>query len=296
MKKILIISLFLYLGFFFGGQCLGASKKDDVSAFTTSHPISNGFVFIEGQYIEAPYVVSRKGLTACVNDRVIADYAPLIKGMLSVPKKFKYDRPVIPPDLSTNAGPNDPGFKDYMSKLQSHLISIESKNLADEMVKDLKGLPCVEDVVPLSNHGVVAITFKNGEVENARLVPFGRKPAITPDTVVEHVSRACQNYVERLEKGDFYSFSNGGSRIHTFSAGTAKKAMPNIVKVLRSSQDDEEKAEELASMLGMSEIPKEQTHTFIQNIAPSKQLDERAKALCKGDEKSVRLRAPSQTK
>lgn len=249
--------------------------------FTTSSPISNGFVFIEGQYVGAPYVVSRKNLTICINDKIIADYAPLIKGMSSAPKKYIHDRPAVPIGISTNAGSGDPIVKEYLSQLMSHLVSNQYGDaIANEMENGLKMLPCIKNITrDTNNPNRAIIDYKNGETSTMRLAPLSRKPAITPDTVVDHVSQACRRYVKRLEKGDLYSFSNGGSRIHTFGAGTAKEVMPDVVKVLCSSLDDEAKAKQLAGMLGMADVPKEESSAFVQNLDPSKQLGERVKAL-----------------
>ena len=72
--------LILGLSFSLANQSLGESKNVDEPAFTNSQPISSGFVFVEGQYVESPYVVSLVGLKICINNRVIADYSHIEKG------------------------------------------------------------------------------------------------------------------------------------------------------------------------------------------------------------------------
>jgi hypothetical protein len=193
--------------------------------------------------------------------------------MSSAPKKYIHDRPAVPIGISTNAGSGDPIVKEYLSQLMSHLVSNQYGDaIANEMENGLKMLPCIKNVTrDTNNPNRAIIDYKNGETSTMRLAPLSRKPAITPDTVVDHVSQACRRYVKRLEKGDLYSFSNGGSRIHTFGAGTAKEVMPDVVKVLCSSLDDEAKAKQLAGMLGMADVPKEESSAFVQNLDPSKQ-------------------------
>jgi hypothetical protein len=193
-------------------------------------------------------------------------------------------RPTLPAEVATNSSPYDEGVKKYMIRMQTYLSSHYKRNeIADEMGKAYRELPCVKDVHRNADKTSATVTYTDGNVIDENLIPLTRKPAITPANAVEYVSRSCQNYVDRLEKGDFYSFSHGGSRIHTFGAGTAKDVMPNIVKVLRSSQDNEAKAKQLSEMLGMPEIPKEQAKTFVNNLSISKQLDDRAEALVKED-------------
>jgi len=262
----------------------GEEKGDNPmtgAVFTNSQPISNGFVFVEGQYVDAPYVISRKDLAIYINDKFIVTYAPLVKE-LPLPEK---DRPVCPSNISTNAGPNDQVVTKYLYRMQNYLVAKQGRaEVADEMENILKTLPCIKDVKrDRGNNECAIITYMNGKTENMGLVPPSRKPVITPTNAVEYVSRTCRNYVERLKKGDFYRFAGNGSSIFTFSAQTAKDELPGLVKVLRSSQDDETKAKQLREMLRLPPISEEESKVFVANLCPSKQLDERVEALIKGD-------------
>jgi len=46
---------------------------------TLSDPISNSFVYVNGEYIVSPYIVSVSNLAVCINGRVIWDYEPRVK-------------------------------------------------------------------------------------------------------------------------------------------------------------------------------------------------------------------------
>ncbi|MBU0716505.1 MAG: hypothetical protein KJ964_14205 [Verrucomicrobia bacterium] len=257
----------------------GADEKGSHAVgavFTTSQPISNGFVFVEGQYVEAPYVVSRKDMAIYINDQLIANYAPLVK---EIPKP-ENELPSLPANITVNSTPYDKNVVDYMVRVRTYLSSHHKRSeLADELEKVYKALPCVKDVRRNSDKTSATVIYTDGHTINENLIPLTRKPAITPTNAVEYVSRDCRDYVQRLEKGDVYSFSHKGNRKHTFSVGTAKEVLPGVVKVLRSSQDDKTKAKQLADMLGMAAIPKEQVSAFVTNLSPSKQLDERVDAL-----------------
>jgi len=257
----------------------GNSMQPAEENFTCSQAISNGFVFVEGQYLDAPYIIFRNDLAIFINDTLIADYAPLVKE-LPEPEKL---RPARPLNISTNAGPNDPAISEYIYRMQNHLAAKEGRTeAAIEMVSALKALPCIREVHQDPNNDKCAIvTYRNGMIENMGLVPLMRAAAITPASAAGYVSRECWNIMERLEKGNVYSFSEKGNRRHTFSADMSKEVLPNVVSTLRSSQDDEGKAKQLADLLGLAPVPRERTKSFIANLKTSRQLDERVEALTK---------------
>ena len=256
-------------------QAAGQENLDVTgTVFTTSSPISNGFVFVEGQYLDAPYVVSRKGLSIFINETLIQDYSLLKLKELPPPERT---RPIFPSNISTNADPNDPVVGEYLYRMGNFLTAkLGRTEAANEMISILKTLPFIREVSRDPSSDTCAIvTFRNGHTVNMGLLPFTRKPAVTPANVVVFVSSGCQYYKKCFEEGDFYSFSAKGNRIHTFSAGTAKEVLPNLVKVLRSSQNDEAKAKELIDMLGVEPIPREHWGAFVTNLSTSKQLDDR---------------------
>lgn len=52
---------------------------NDMPAPRISDPISNSFVYIDGEYIEPPYVVSISNLSVRVNGRIVRDAEPYVK-------------------------------------------------------------------------------------------------------------------------------------------------------------------------------------------------------------------------
>lgn len=277
------VAPFLFLYLFMTHPSYGGTTNDNhvtETVFASSQPISNGFVFVEGQYIEAPYVVSRKDLAIYINDKLIANYAPLVSKVPRPENKL----PSLPIDITTNSTPYDKNVVDYLVQARTYLSSHYKRDeIADEMEKLYRALPCVKAVRRNSDKTSATVTYTDGNTINENLIPLTRKPAITPENAVEYVSRQCRNYVGRLQDGVVYSFSAKGSRKHSFGANTAKGVLPGVVKVLRSSQDDETKAKQLADMLGMAPIPKEQASAFVNNFSPSTQLDERVETLIKKD-------------
>jgi hypothetical protein len=46
--------------------------------FARSEPVSNSFVYIDGEYLEPPYIVSVSNLAVLINGRIIQNYEPMV--------------------------------------------------------------------------------------------------------------------------------------------------------------------------------------------------------------------------
>jgi hypothetical protein len=51
----------------------------DMPKSTVSVPIVNSFVYIDGEYIEPPYIVSVSNLTVCINGHIVRNFEPLVQ-------------------------------------------------------------------------------------------------------------------------------------------------------------------------------------------------------------------------
>ena len=51
----------------------------NMPTFTVSEPITNGVVYIDGKYIEPPYIVSTSNLAVLINGTVVRDLEPVIR-------------------------------------------------------------------------------------------------------------------------------------------------------------------------------------------------------------------------
>ena len=93
MKQAIIITLAIATAAFNGQLCSKAVTNEVASlvqdlGITEGKYITNGFVFIDGKYIDPPYVVTRQGNCIYINDRMIEQPCPW-----PIPKIAK---PVIP--------------------------------------------------------------------------------------------------------------------------------------------------------------------------------------------------------
>jgi hypothetical protein len=252
-------------------------QKMEGPYFTQSEPITNGFLFVEGEYIELPYIVSKKDRAVCVNGKVLFDYAPMLREPPVTPR----DRPALPVTVNSNSKLFDSDLKKYLRDMELYLISKHTPSeVADLMEQVVTKLPCVKNIKrrdPETSHRV-EVTFFNGDIINMMLFPILRKPAITPATVDWHVSRGCEDYARNLKEGVFFSLSNQGGRKYSFSSDVAKSTLPSILAVVNSEMTDDEKAKQLATLLGMSAAPKEKS-LFVKRLKDSKQFAERVEQL-----------------
>jgi hypothetical protein len=86
--KVLVFTVYVFAGLYLtadeakpphvirrGNEVLTVSNRP---SFTISEPVTNSFLYIDGEYIEPPYTISASNLAVCINGRVIDDYAPLV--------------------------------------------------------------------------------------------------------------------------------------------------------------------------------------------------------------------------
>jgi len=59
----------------------------DMPKSTVSDPITNSFVYIDGEYIDLPYIVSVSNLAVCINGRIVTNYEPWVKKRESYPRR-----------------------------------------------------------------------------------------------------------------------------------------------------------------------------------------------------------------
>ena len=88
----------------------------DMPKFTTSDPITNSFIYMNGEYIPSPYIVSVSNLMICINGIIINNYE------LGVHKR-EYYTGRIGPTPETVGRTVDRIAESYMRSLQSGTVS-----------------------------------------------------------------------------------------------------------------------------------------------------------------------------
>jgi hypothetical protein len=232
-------------------------------------PIDAGFVFFDGRYIEAPYVVARKGLCVYINETLVFRHA----GPVAV---FPGDvDPQLPPDLTQDTSFYDKSFSDYMRQkvayVQKHFKREEEIKIMEQVYR---GLPCVTEAhldaeVPTILH----ITTFRGESIPIGLDPPRRKAPQDKASVLAQVEGVRKNYEERLHKGDCFFLFDAGGRI-SFGAARVAQCLPRIAEILRSQAPTDVKVKKLQQE-GMPDLKSGSFAKLITSFSASSQLDER---------------------
>jgi hypothetical protein len=215
--------------------------RADEFGTTTGEPVDRGFVFWNGQYLEAPYRVSRKGLAVFINDRMIEGPAGT-RPPRQEPAAPPVD-PVLPKGISRDTSRYDPRVVKYLgAKIAFVRSQYPPEQAREATAKAYASLPCVERVEPdPEDPGIIVVTWSDGAVERTRFMPHGRRPIdMSPEAVVQRLEEQRRMYEDRLRKGDYYFLSNSGLEI-TGGASGAASILPRLIPILRSTASVEEK-------------------------------------------------------
>ena len=158
MKKNFFVSYFI-LFFLLCASCF--SEENSMELFvddfgiSKSEELNSGFVFFDGKYIDAPYVVERKGLGLFINDVMLEDYSNFwpIKEPEVITDDFE-----LPEDLNENSSFEDIEDSDnpqnsHWIRKQRFLFNKYPEDIAKQkMLEYFKSLPFVSNV---SENGLV---------------------------------------------------------------------------------------------------------------------------------------------
>ena len=223
---------------------------DEVFGVKGGEPISTGFVFKDGVYVDAPYVVSRRGCDIYVNDVKVAtsgtwppvdyeDKKPEMPAGLTKDSSFK--------DLEIRERPGDSLDRKMVRWLRRHYDEEKSKEL---IVEYYKSLPFVKDVKPaidLDSGGHILAIFTWASNTPRYTDIGGRGEVYYPPSAgqtLDALERARQRMEKPLKDGDcLFFFSHNGDR-HV-SVRDVPWQLPDAVRVLRGNETKEQKVKEL---------------------------------------------------
>jgi len=248
---------------------------------TKGEPVDKGFVFIDGKYVDAPYVVERRGLALFVNEVMIQMPAVYVDDTGEIAPTD----PTIPQSITRKTSAHDSAFQEYYHKKALFLARDHSPKEASALMRQALGsLPCVKRLQDDSTDPEsTMVTFQNGETQRIKLTLLsGRRVRMDRDTVLRNLELQRQNYQQRLQKGDSFFFASGGGRI-SFSHGKTREILANLIQILRSNKSQDAKFAELRSR-GLPMVSKDNFGSLVTNFHASSQLDERVRALQVSDE------------
>lgn len=237
-------------------------------------PVDKGFVFFDGQYLDAPYVVTRKGLAIFINDKMIVPPIPW-------PQKQRPSGdvdPQMPPEITRGTSLYDDVLTDYLDQKAAYFVRhYAPEEERDLMEQVLRSLPCFKEVEldPRDPHILRVTTFR-GETCNFVLVSLrGRKLKFDKESVLRRVEGWHEYFEDGLREGDCYFFSQGS----WITLGGRKDAqqLAEIVKTLRSSRPENVKFREV-QRAGLP-VDEEDFRNLVTNFSASRQLEKRLEEL-----------------
>jgi len=215
---------------------------------------NNGFVFIDGKYINAPYIVTfHKGwlLINGIRIRKLSDWPISVESA---------DKPQIPYEIIKNAKSFDdllvPGKKDAWDARMSRWISRNYKNPDDqrnEIKKFVESLPFVERVT-FPSEDIMCVNLKNGKEKHFGIESLAGT-VYTKEEINKDIERSRSNLEKRLAKSDTYIFLKKGAEI-SFGKQKSARDLKLMVEILESGRTNEEKINILKRMAIIPDAPK----------------------------------------
>jgi len=218
-----------------------AATEKNVDYEKRSWPaVSNGLLFVSGEFIPPPYVVSRNNNSIYINGRHVGTPS-------GWPAKVKPEdaNPVPPPadperpkDITEKTSKYDDVYIKYIYEKRRFLFSVYGQDKGIDMMVDVyKNLPCIRDAKREGNSFSIIITWETGAIDHVTQVPPQRlKDNSTPEQAARMFDDLCEIYYSGLEFNDYFMFGNVHRR--GTQDGYGQFLVP-IAEALKSSKDEE---------------------------------------------------------
>ncbi len=244
--------------------------------------IETGFLFKDGVYVDAPYVVSNRGVDIYVNEVQVAalgkwppvDYAdkkPEMPSGLTRQSTFA--------DLAIASRPGDSLDRQMIRWLRRHYDDEQAQRL---ITGYYKSLPFVKEVTldKSLDSGGRMLAISTWSDKDDMVMDIGEPVWVppTPEQVQKELERVRARMETRLKRGEcIFAFGGGGEL--AFGSRKAAMDLTAIVRTLRGEKPEDQKIKELQKRgLLPPHVPKE-WQVLVTDFCASPQLDERAKKL-----------------
>jgi hypothetical protein len=236
---------------------------------TEGEVINNGFLFIDGKYIDAPYIVTRKGLSLFINDIQVQ-----IPFRWPLPKESSNNikDPIMPTEISKYSSPFDPLLRIYIQEKVAYLRKFHPQETYAKISKDAySSLPCVTDVIIEPNSPNLIVTWTNGSTHNINLHNCNRG-LHNKEEILKSLETSRKHHEKNLQQGDLVFLGRAGR----FSKSNATECLRKIIPILRSVKPTEFKIKELEET-DFSHIGRRALENLVLDFKASKQLERRIK-------------------
>ena len=293
MKEILTAVMFTMCGFTSLNLVANEAKKpyviqrgdktfvvNDMPKFTKSSPIENSFVYIAGEYIDPPYVVSISNLAIYINERIVNDYAPLVRTPSS-PPLIPEERPVLPEGISKETDMYDERVRGFVRDMYFYLQGEKEFNTEEKteaMLSIYQSLPNIKNVErDMRNPVYLNLTYQDGKTVRVRIQSFTRRPAYTLENVGSNVDSEYESWVRRLQTGEVIKFVRTGGGYSSARSEDGDGGALILLDLARKVEHGDEKAREaLINAFKLGESVPDFHPNWIERLANNTNLETRA--------------------
>ncbi len=252
----------------YGGMELGVTK---------GRAISNGFVFVGGHYLDAPYLIKREGVAVFINEELVATLAEWPPLDLRV-----YEKPELPKDLNKESTFADienvtNRFDGFIPRIWRYYHQhFPSQEAMDRIAAECASLPFVKKMT--RQDGFIILETFSGYKRRIRIDEDDIQGALFPPPTKEVIVASVNDYGEHirkmLEEGcALFFFTNGQQQ--ALSPQMVAKELPFIVKLLNSDQTSEVKLQKLCDLQLLNAYKSTRWVDFVKRFRGSEQLGDR---------------------
>jgi hypothetical protein len=232
--------------------------------------VEEGFVFIGGKYIDAPYHIERRGLGVFINGKMVVRPCWVPEVIFS-----GNTDPEMPKEINSETCLYDEVVSNYLQEKQVYLHKHNTtrQEEAELMAQVYKNLPFItKAVVDESRPDAMDIETNDGMRITVGLNLLTRRVEYDRESVTKRVDSDRKYYQEALEKGTCFIMPTGGGK-----NGVSSEKLPKMISILNSKKSPSEKYSEMRQA-GIH-ITDEELTELIANFSASPQLKLRIEKL-----------------
>jgi len=231
--------------------------------------IDNGFIFLNGKYLDVPYHVTRNGLGIFVNGKMIE--RP-IRWPANI---FAGDTdPCLPSEINSETSVFDEIVTNYILEkhayLRKHNAPSEERRIMEQV---WRSMPFVTQARLDENRPhILHITTTEGVTIPQSLISIrGREVSYDENSVLQRLEKRWEYWKAGLRNGGCYLLTRKGGIIR-LNANSVKNKLPKVIGVLRTSQPVQQKIAAIKKDLDVSPSALEE---IVVNFSASPQLEQR---------------------
>ncbi len=216
---------------------------------TKGEPIETGFLFVDGKYIDAPYVVERRGVDIYVNDVLVQrgrEYPPYDYRVETDPGDPPAD---IPPFGPIPKGVDGRGRDTYWSKKARYLVQHYDETTACEMlIAVYRKSPFIKEVtVSPDAPDVLILVDQEGNSHNMFFTTWSKlgKPPRTQEEILKEAEDSRLLWESRLKGATNTTFIKSGGGL----VGLAGENAVGVINALLTTKTKDERLEGFESVL-----------------------------------------------